>query len=430
MKILTALGGPVVRESPAMRAAIVVLLVPLLPLVARAEIDHHADRTHAAMDATPVIGGSNAPYGKWPDVAAVNLGGQQECTGTLIAPNIVITAGHCNDPAGAIDSVLIGTDSLANKDKGETIRVMKTIEYPNSQRTMDVSILVLEKASTREPRKIASGWAALDIKNGAPVAIVGYGAVDRAGPVDFDHDEQYVNELQEATTTITDADCTLNADNGCLASVMPRGELGAGGMGVDTCPGDSGGPLYLLTDYGTFLAGVTSRSYDDAMYWCSEGGIYVRPDKITSWIEEVTGTSIARGPEPTVPRLLTAVRGHAAEAMIEANDPKSEKHDYAISAMPKYAKAAINSDGHLRVCTDPGVVAKDMLDITITDKNDATRALTYTVALDITDGEPADSCDVNDLDSGGCCDSRRSAGGSIPLGIGVLLLLRRRRRRG
>lgn len=427
MKILTALGGAVVRECPAMRAAFTFLLLPFVPLVARADVDRDGGRAHETADATPVIGGSNAPYGKWPDVAAVNLGGQQECTGTLIAPTIVITAGHCNDPAGAIDSVLIGTDSLVNTAKGEVLKVMKTIEYPSSQRTMDVSILVLEKASTREPRKIASGWASLDIKNNAPVAIVGYGAVDRAGPVDFNHDEQYINELQEATTTITDADCTINANNGCNASVMPRGELGAGGMGVDTCPGDSGGPLYLLTDYGTFLAGVTSRSYDDAMYWCSEGGIYVRPDKITSWIEEVTGVAIARGPEPTVPKLLTAVRGHAVEAMIDANDPKSEKHTYAISALPKYAKAAINDDGHLRVCMDPGVVAKDMFDLTVTDKNDATRTLTYTIALDITDGEPADSCDVNDFDSGGCCDSSRSAGGSLPLGIGVLLMLRRRR---
>jgi secreted trypsin-like serine protease len=293
---------------------------------------------------------------------------------------------------------------------------------------MDISILVLEKASTREPRKIASGWAALDIKNGAPVAIVGYGAVDRSGPVDFDHDEEYVNELQEAMTTITDADCTLNADNGCIASVMPRGELGAGGMGVDTCPGDSGGPLYLVTDYGTFLAGVTSRSYDDAMFWCSEGGIYVRPDKITDWIEEVTGVAIARGPEPTVPKKLSAVRGHAAEANIDANDPKSEKHAYAIVTQPKYAKAAIKDDGHLRICMDAGVVAADSMSISITDKNDPTRTLSYTIALDIIEGEPADSCDVDDFDSGGCCDSGRSAGGWWPLGIGVLLLLRRRRR--
>ena len=411
-----------------MRAAIAALLVPLLPLVARAETDRRTDRVHKAADATPIIGGTNAPFGKWPDVAAVYLAGSQECTGTLIAPTVVITAGHCTDPVGSIDAVLIGTDSLTNKQQGDSIKVTRTIEYPDSQNTMDVSILVLERASTREPRKIATGWASLEIKNGAPVAIVGYGAVDRAGPVDFNHDEQYISELQEATTTITDADCTINANNGCVKSVMPRAELGAGGMGVDTCPGDSGGPLYLMTDFGTFLAGVTSRSYDDAIYWCSEGGIYVRPDKITDWIEEVTGVAVARGPEPTVPRKLTAVRGHAVEAMIDANDPKSEKHTYAVTTQPKYAKVALRDDGHLRICMDPGVVATDSLSFSITDKNDATRTLSYTIGLDITDGEPADSCDVEDFDSGGCCDSGRSAGGSLPLGIGVLMLLRRRRR--
>ena len=70
-------------------------------------------------------------------------------------------------------------------------------------------------------------------------------------------------------------------------------------MGIDTCPGDSGGPMYLLTEYGTFLAGVTSRSYDNSQFACSEGGIYGRPDKIVDWIEQQTGVKVARGPEPT-----------------------------------------------------------------------------------------------------------------------------------
>src|SRR5436853_7921248 len=42
----------------------------------------------------PVIGGTAAPPGKWPDAVGV-LGAQGACTGTLIAPDVVITAGHC-----------------------------------------------------------------------------------------------------------------------------------------------------------------------------------------------------------------------------------------------------------------------------------------------------------------------------------------------
>lgn len=378
--------------------------------------------------AAPVIGGADAPAGKWPDVAAVNFAGQQGCTGTLIAPTVVLTAGHCNGTD--LDSVIIGTSSLARAAEGETITVAKRIEYPSSQTTIDVTALVLSRASTREPRKIATGWASLEIKNGASIQIVGYGAVDRNGPVPFNMDEQYVNELQEATTAITDADCTINAANGCNAAAKPAGELGAGGMGIDTCPGDSGGPVYLPTPFGTFLAGVTSRSYDDAMFWCSEGGIYARPDKVADWIEKETGVPIGRGPEPTYAP-LSAVRGNAAETQITANDPRSEGHTFAITTAPKFGKAAIKDDGSVRVCTDPGVAGEDSMVVTITDTTDATRALAIKLPITILDGAAGSGCDPNDFggDGGGCCDAGRSAGGSIPLGLGVVALVLRRRRR-
>src|SRR5512138_3522047 len=42
----------------------------------------------------PIVGGSEVPAGKWPDAVAV-LGAQGSCTGTLIAPTVVLTAGHC-----------------------------------------------------------------------------------------------------------------------------------------------------------------------------------------------------------------------------------------------------------------------------------------------------------------------------------------------
>lgn len=375
---------------------------------------------------SPIIGGTDAPFGKWPDVAAVYLSdNSQECTATLVAPTVVLTAGHCViDLMGeTVKYVLIGTNSLIKKAEGEVITVTKAIEYPSSQSTFDVALLILEKPSTREPRKIAVGWPSIDIKNGADVSIVGYGAIDMNAMM-------YVNELKEATIKISDADCTTHANDGCSPAAKPAGELGAGGRGMpDTCPGDSGGPLYLATDYGTFLAGVTSRGYDNNVYDCSEGGIYVRPDKLVAWMEEASGVAIARGPEPTVPDKLTGVRGHLIEALIDANDPKSTKHDFAIKTQPKYATAAVHDDGHLRVCTDPGVVAMDKLELTITDKTDATRVLTYTIPLEITDGDAGDGCDAEDFDSGGCCDSGRSAGGSIPLALGVLAVLLKRHRR-
>lgn len=368
----------------------------------------------------PVIGGAAAPAGKWPDTAAILWSGEQACTGTLIAPNLVVTAGHCV-LGGAPDHVLVGASRLSAPEEGQTLAIQKWVEYPSSQSTVDAAILILaEPATGIEPRAIASGWAKLDIVNGAPVQLVGFGTIDKDGSVSTD-------ALMEATTTITDYNCSMSA--GCSTGAKPDGELGAGGMGVDTCPGDSGGPVYLLTDYGTFLTGITSRGYDTNQYACSEGGIYERPDKILDWMEKESGVKIARGPTPTFDP-IAVLRGDAAETKIEPNDPKSSEHAFEITKQPGYAKAAVRADGTVRVCADPGVVGRDSLEVTVTDKGDPGRKLALTIPIDIVDGEPPDSCDVNAFggEGGGCCDTRRSAGGSIPLAMVVLLALRRRRK--
>jgi secreted trypsin-like serine protease len=390
-----------------MRRVLSVLFVALVPVAAT-----------AGVGSSPVIGGSDAPAGKWPDAAAtIQPDGLQGCSGTLIAPNVVLTAEHCIYEGGPA-SVVVGTASLARKADGDSILVTKRVPYPMGDRTYDVAVLVLASNSRFEPRPIATGWASLDIKNAAQVALVGYGAIDRTAM-------NYKNELQEAVTTITDADCTTSA--GCNTMARPAGELGAGGMGIDTCPGDSGGPLYLMTSYGTFLAGVTSRGYDDNTYDCSEGGIYARPDKVVDWIEMVAGTKVSRGPEPTFDP-LQAVRGNAAETQITANDPLSNDHSFAITQQPTYGRAAVRDDGLVRVCTNDGVAGTDSLVVTITDANDPTRKLAVKMPLQIDDGAPGSNCDPEDFSGGGCCDAGRSAGGSLPLGLGVLLLLRRRRR--
>jgi secreted trypsin-like serine protease len=367
----------------------------------------------------PIIGGA-AAGSKWPDAVGVLYGGVQECTGTLIAPNVVITAGHCVI-GGAPSSVLVGASALSKRSEGETIAVMKSIEYPASQTSIDIGVLILKADSKFPPRPVASGWARWDITNGASVEFVGYGTTDRNGSVETD-------ALLEAKSTITDFNCTTSS--GCNTSAKPDGELGAGGMGIDTCPGDSGGPMYLLTEYGNFLAGVTSRSYDNATYACGEGGIYGRPDKIVDWIAEQTQATIAVGPTPTADN-LEVVRGDAAETKITHNDPKSNSHTFAIKTQPGYGKAAVSEDGVVRVCAQKDIVGMDKLVVTVTDANNSMRTADIKLAVNIVDGDPPDDCDETAFgdDGGGCCSASRDARGSIVLAAFVLLSLRRRRSR-
>jgi endonuclease G len=386
----------------------------------------------SARAAPEVIGGSDAPPGAWPDAAAIYFRQPDstdvpQCSGVLVAPTVVLTAGHC-DPhvdasLGVLDNVLIGTSSLALPQDGETLAPTLVASYPDSQQSIDITVIVLARAAIEAPRAIATGWARLDIVNGAPIELVGYGAIDRDGTT-------YIDALQQAMTTITDFDCATSS--GCNAAAQPAGELGAGGMGIDTCPGDSGGPLYLLAGYGTYLAGITSRSYDNASYACSEGGIYGRPDKIVAWIEQTAGTAVTHGPEPTAPA-ISAVHGDAGETTIVANDPEGSDHSYAIAQQPARGRAAAFGDGRVRVCVDPSAApGSDAVIVAVTDAHDGTRTVDATIPIAIADGTAPASCDLMNGDGGGCCAigpgarGGRGGAGSLALAFAVALALRRR----
>lgn len=414
-----------------MRLALAALACSLLPASAAAahgSADATATTSAVAADTTgptePVIGGQNTRPGAWPDVAAILFplpsGDEPLCTGTLVAPSVVLTAAHCYNPLDPPlpDNVLIGTSSLARPGEGETIAIKRAFVYPNPGTTEDIAVLILARPSSRKPRPIAAGWALTELTNGAAVSLVGFGAVNASG-------DQYIDELQEAHTTITDVDCS--SASGCNAGARPSGELGAGGLGIDTCPGDSGGPLYLMTSYGPVLAGVTSRSYDDAQVSCSDGGIYVRPDKIIDWIAQVAGRVADIGAPQA--DLISAVAGGGDDVRIRVNDPASNAHRFEIITPPAHGTAKIRSDGAVRVCVDPAArPGDDQLTVMVTDTRHANRAMSLTVHVQIQDGAPAASCSLDAFSEAGCCATGGGSPGLVPLAIGLLALVRRRRR--
>ena len=137
---------------------------------------------------------------------------------------------------------------------------------------------------------------------------------------------------------------------------------------------------------------------------------------------------MARGPEPT-PGTLTGVPTGPVEVKLEANDPLSSDHTFAITIPPQHGTAAVREDGEVRVCLDASGAA-DAIGVTITDTHDSSRALEWVMAITATSGDAPASCDPNAFDSaesGGCCDAGRSPAGSLPLALGVLIVLRRRK---
>ncbi|TNE92366.1 MAG: serine protease [Deltaproteobacteria bacterium] len=236
----------------------------------------------------PVVGGSATTSAEWPDVVLVDAGASV-CTGTLVGPQTVITAAHCGNN---IRSVMVGaTDYWANPTT--SYRVANTYRHPSYRNEgYDITVLDLAEPVTGvTPRAFAIDCAAAEVVDDAPAWVVGYGAITPDGSDDN-------SALHSASLTIVDADCS--DDPYCDDRMEPNGELFAGGGGVDTCFGDSGGPLFLASSrYGNLLVGVTSRvGYEAATNGpsCGPGGIYTRADTLLPWIRSVSRDTLV-GPD-------------------------------------------------------------------------------------------------------------------------------------
>lgn len=228
-----------------------------------------------------VIGGTAVPPGKWPDTVAV-LGQQGSCTGTLIAPDVVLTAGHC---AEGMTNVIANTTNY-NAAGGIQSTIKTITAYPNWENSYDVAVIVLDTPIAGvTPRKIGTSCTFQSFAQKPMVHLVGFGSTDPQG----NGNNTLLNEVM---TPVTDPECT--GGNGCQAAISPGGEFVAGGQNKDSCFGDSGGPVYLDTPGGPVVIGAVSRGLDNSATPCGGGGIYVRTDKIVQWIEMTAGKPVSK----------------------------------------------------------------------------------------------------------------------------------------
>jgi len=253
-----------------------------------------------AASAHAVVGGADAPAGKYPYVAEIDIDHAFLCSGTLVTPTFVVTAGHCSSITGATgEGIPIGQPGQlitvylgSNKEgQGQQFAVKNVTVNPNYNFLLngsgyDVSLLELSTPAPYPTVKIAGKGEEGLWKPGTMATIAGWGATEDGGNLP--------DTLQAAQVPIvTDAYAQAAYPN----DFENKTQIGAGfdQGGVDTCQGDSGGPLLVPgSTAGTFrLAGDTS--YGNGCAQPHFPGIYGRLGDTTlrEWVRSVAPDAVA-----------------------------------------------------------------------------------------------------------------------------------------
>jgi V8-like Glu-specific endopeptidase len=265
-------------------------------------------RTAGPTASASVIGGRNTTIAKYPSLAfieGVQATSGYGCTGTVVAPRVVLTAGHCVEDIESSSiveptniAVATGLSNIRNVPLDRISTVVQTVVNPHFNPTKlhgDAGLLILTSPVTATPVELATGADAALYEPGDELSVAGWGVDDRSTG-------HTPNQLQTATVPVEEASRCRNGLRRFYPFFEPTRQvctLDVPGHHITTCHGDSGGPAFATRPDGTVVeVGVTSLG--DATCNPANPAVYTRVDQISSWVKKWIAAVEEGGPTPQI----------------------------------------------------------------------------------------------------------------------------------
>jgi trypsin len=212
---------------------------------------------------TSIVGGGRANPTQFPFAVAIFRKGHMHCSGSVIAPTKVLTAGHCLDGFNVANlQVIVGRPTLRDTSAGQAIGVVSGRVHPDFEQTglHDVAVLNLASPANVTPVALATPEQnAATTGVGAQLSVAGYGAINPFGSKLSGFLKATVEQSRADSRCLKAYTRDLFAPESMICALGARlKKPGRFKIHTSACSGDSGGPLVADTPTGPVEVGTVS----------------------------------------------------------------------------------------------------------------------------------------------------------------------------
>lgn len=236
---------------------------------------------------SPIVEGTRVDATEFPYVAQLKVGGETQCTGTLVASRFVLTAAHC----------FFGDNNKQSVGDTDMTAVLGGVSYPSTKVYINPAYVSRSSACVEGETDAAVLELASEVQGITPITMVdtvpavgsvlqlaGFG-LEGNGSSGQNDNLPPAGKINIGNTVLEGYGDNIGVNNPNSSYIYWGFEQGES----NTASGDSGGPAFFQPANEKFLAAITCGGDGNAEFGTSSYD--TRVDLIKSWVLSIAGST-------------------------------------------------------------------------------------------------------------------------------------------